>query len=57
MVYTFWEGEMPAYIKLCMQTWKIPYVLLNYDNVNQYTDIPIEKLKDTQRQWWLLVRC
>lgn len=46
MVYTFWEGKMPAYIKLCMQTWKIPYVLLNYDNVNQYTDIPIEKLKD-----------
>ena len=48
-VFTFWEGKMPAYVELCMKTWKIPYVLLNYENVNQYTDIPIDyywKLKD-----------
>lgn len=44
-VFTFWEGKMPAYVELCMKTWKIPYVLLNYENVNQYTDIPISKLK------------
>ena len=38
-VYTFWEGEMPEYIKLCMKTWKFDYVLLNYYNLNQYTDL------------------
>lgn len=45
MVYAFWEGQMPDYIKLCMETWKFPYVLLNYDNLNEYTDLPIDKLK------------
>lgn len=44
-VYTFWEGNKPDYIKLCMRTWRIPYILLTYDNVNEYTDIPIEKIK------------
>ena len=37
-VFTFWEGEMPAYIKLCMKSWDFPFVLLNYDNVNEYTN-------------------
>ena len=40
MIYTFWEGRMPTYIKLCLDTWKFPYVLLDYSNVNKYTDIP-----------------
>jgi len=40
-IYTFWEGPMPAYIKLCMDTWKFPFVLLDYNNVNKYTDLPI----------------
>ena len=44
-VFCFWEGYMPAYIKLCMQTWDFSYILLNYDNVNQYTNIDIDKLK------------
>lgn len=45
MIYTFWEGDMPAYIKLCMQTWKHDYTMLTHDNLNQYTDLPIDKLR------------
>ena len=41
MVYTFWEGEMPDYIKLCMNTWHFPVTILNYDNLNNYTDLQI----------------
>ena len=44
-VFTFWEGPMPAYIKLCMDTWKVPYTVLNYDNLNEYTDLNVELLK------------
>ena len=45
-VFTFWEGEKPAYIDLCMSTWKFPYVVLTYDNINEYTDISVDdKLK------------
>lgn len=44
-VFTFWEGQMPGYIKLCMDTWKVPYTVLNYDNLHEYTDISIEPLK------------
>ena len=44
-VFTFWEGSMPAYIKLCMDTWKMPYTVLNYGNVNEYTDLQIERTK------------
>ena len=45
MIFTFWEGTKPAYIDLCMQTWKQPYILLNYDNLGDYTNLPINKLK------------
>ena len=45
MIFTFWEGTKPAYIDLCMQTWKQPYTLLTYDNLKDYTDLPIDKLK------------
>lgn len=41
-VFTFWEGKMPDYIKLCLKTWKFDYVLLNYDNLNQYTDLKVD---------------
>lgn len=41
MVFTFWEGKMPPYIELCMQTWKFDYILLNYDNLHRYTDFKI----------------
>ena len=44
-LFTFWEGPLPAYVELCMATWKQPYILLNYDNVLKYTDIDIEPLK------------
>lgn len=44
-VFTFWEGRMPAYIELCIKTWKVPHVILDYNTVNDYTDLPIEKIK------------
>ena len=45
MIYTFWEGQMPSYIKLCMSTWKFPYTVLNYANLKEYTDFDIEGVK------------
>ena len=35
---------MPAYIKICMATWDImtPYTVLNYGNLHNYTDLPID---------------
>ena len=36
MIYTFWEGQMPEYIRLCLATWKLPYKLLTYKDF----DIP-----------------
>ena len=44
-IYTFWEGPMPGFIKLCMDTWKFPYTVLNYDNLHNYTDFDIEPAK------------
>lgn len=45
-IFTFWEGKMPAYIKLCMDSWKVPFTVLNYDNLHNYTDLQInESLK------------
>lgn len=44
-IFTFWEGPMPAYIKLCMGTWKDHFTILDYGNLDWYTDIPIEKVK------------
>ena len=41
-VYTFWEGPMPAYIYLCMRTWCMPFTILTFDNLNNYTDLPID---------------
>ena len=35
---------MPAYIKLCMETWNFDFVVLNYDNLHKYTDLS-EKVK------------
>lgn len=40
-IFTFWEGELPEYIKLCMSTWKFPYTVLNYNNLSQYTDLAV----------------
>ena len=44
-IFTFWEGELPEYIKLCMATWKFPYKVLNYSNLKEYTDFDIEYFK------------
>lgn len=41
-VFTFWEGKMPDYIKLCMRTWKFPYTILDYTTINNYTDLVID---------------
>lgn len=40
-IFTFWEGPMPAYIKLCMDTWMFPHIVLNYENLHHYTDLQI----------------
>lgn len=34
---------MPDYIDLCMQTWSFDYILLNKDNLSNYTDIDLSK--------------
>lgn len=40
-VFTFWEGPKPAYIDLCMKTWKIPHITLTFDTLGGYTDLPV----------------
>jgi len=45
MIFTFWKGKMPAYIEMCLKTWKLPYVMLNYGNLREYTDYDIEGAK------------
>lgn len=42
-IYTFWEGPMPDYIKLCMRTWKHPYTLLTFDNLHEYTNLKVDE--------------
>ena len=44
-IFTFWEGPMPGYIELCLKTWKLPFTVLNYDNLCEYTDLDIEPAK------------
>lgn len=44
-IFTFWEGPMPPYIQLCVSTWKFPFTYLNYKNLHEYTDLPIEPLQ------------
>lgn len=45
MIYTFWEGRMPAYIKLCLETWKVPFIVLDYNSLRQYTELDTERMK------------
>lgn len=33
---------MPAYIRLCMDTWPFPYTVLNYSNIHNYTDLQMD---------------
>lgn len=44
-IFTFWEGTMPDYIKLCMKTWKVSPIILNFQNLNDWTNLPVDKLK------------
>lgn len=45
-VFTFWEGKMPDYIKLCLKTWKFDYVILSYETLSKYTDLQVtDRLK------------
>lgn len=44
-VFTFWEGKMPEYIAMCMNTWDFSYTILNYENLNRYTHLSIDALK------------
>lgn len=46
MIFTFWEGRMPAYIQMCMRTWKFEHIVLNYGTLHEFTDIPIQKIKN-----------
>ena len=41
-VFTFWEGKMPPYIRMCMRTWKFDYTILDYNNLHLYTDLPVD---------------
>ena len=45
MIFTFWEGKMPDYIKMCIKTWKFKHIILNYDTLCEFTDIPIQKIR------------
>ena len=44
-IFTFWEGKMPEYIELCLYTWRFPFTILNYNNLHNYADLPIESMK------------
>lgn len=46
MIFTFWEGQMPEYIRKCLDTWKADFTLLNYRNVSQYTELPIDAIRN-----------
>lgn len=42
-IFTFWDGtEIPVYLKLCLDTWKFSYIILNYNNLNNYTDLVVD---------------
>ena len=44
-IFTFWEGPIPDYIRLCMDTWKVQYTILDYGNLSEYTDLKIKQLQ------------
>ena len=45
MLFTFWEGPMPAYVELCLATWKRPFEVLTYKNLHNYSEIDIKALQ------------
>ena len=38
MIYTFWEGRMPEYIRLCLATWPFDFTILDFTNLHNYMD-------------------
>ena len=44
-VFTFWEGQMPEYIKMCLESWKFDFTILNYENLHHFTEFDIESAK------------
>ena len=44
-IFTFWEGPMPAYIRLCLETWRFPFHVISYMNLREYTDLQVEPLQ------------
>lgn len=46
MIFTFWEGPMPDYIKMCMETWKFDFTVLTFDTISKYTELDIKRLRD-----------
>lgn len=49
-IYTFWQGFMPPYIRMCLDTFRnsgYEFVLLDHSNLNDYLSpkvLPLEKL-------------
>ena len=41
----FGKVKMPAYLKLCLDTWKFKFTILTYQNVEKFTDPIPAKLK------------
>ena len=37
-VFTFWEGRMPSYLRMCLDTWQCPFTILTFDTVSKYTN-------------------
>ena len=44
-VFTFWEGKMPDYVGLCLDTWDFEYTMLNYNTLNKYTNLDVDKIQ------------
>lgn len=36
---------MPDYIKLCLNTWEFEYIVLNYSNLNDYTELRVDDIR------------
>ena len=40
-IFTFWQGWLPLYLGICLNTWNFPYTILNYENLHEYTDFKV----------------
>ena len=46
MIFTFWEGPMPEYVKMCMETWKFDFTVLTFDTIDKYTELDVRRLRE-----------